>query len=64
VRFQALWLEAHILLDGGDRAGAIRVWRRVALIPGYSRTAQYFVARLARGAAIPAAPAAGSGPRP
>jgi hypothetical protein len=64
-RFQALWLESHILLDGGDRAGAIRVWRKVATIPGYSRTAQYFLARLTRGAAVPAAPAAGTGtPRP
>jgi hypothetical protein len=64
-RFQALWLEAHILLDGGDRAGAIRVWHRVAAIPGYGQTARHFLALLARGGAVPAAPAAAPGiPRP
>jgi hypothetical protein len=46
-RFHALWLEAHILLEAGDRAGAIRVWHRVAAIPGYSQTARYFLLRLA-----------------
>ena len=48
-RFHALWLEAHILLEGGDRAGAIRIWHKVAGIPGYSQTAQYYLAQLARG---------------
>lgn len=61
VRFQALWLEAHILLDGGDRAGALRVWRRVGTMPGYSQTAQHFIDQIARGKTVPAAPAAGSG---
>lgn len=56
-RFHALWLEAHILLKGGDRAGAIRIWHKVAEIPGYSRTAQYFLDRLARGGTVPAPPA-------
>ncbi|MHB8732102.1 MAG: hypothetical protein ACYDAB_09950 [bacterium] len=59
-RFQALWLEAHILLDGGDRAGAIRVWHRVAAIPGYGPTARHFLAQLARGGAVPAPAAAGT----
>ena len=62
-RFHALWLEAHILLDGGDRAGAIRVWRRAARIPGYSRSAQYFLTQLARGGAVPAPAGAGT-PQP
>jgi|GEM_PF-2034400 len=62
-RFQALWLEAHILLDGGDRAGAIRVWQRVAAIPGYGPTARHFLAQLARGGAVPAPAAAGT-PQP
>ncbi|HEV2283667.1 MAG TPA: hypothetical protein VGX75_14885 [bacterium] len=62
-RFQALWLEAHILLDGGDRAGAIRVWKTVGAMPGYGATARYFLARLARGGAVPAPAAAGT-PQP
>ena len=62
-RFQALWLEAHILLDGGDRAGAMRVWKKVSAMPGYSQTARYFLARLARGGAVPAPAAAGT-PQP
>lgn len=63
-RFQALWLEAHILLDGGDRAGAIRVWHKVAGIPGYAQTAQHFLTQLAGGGTVPAAPWAGGEPRP
>lgn len=55
-RFHALWLEAHILLDGGDRAGAIRVWHRASGIPGYGRSAQYFLTQLTRGGPVPAAP--------
>lgn len=62
-RFHALWLEAHILLEAGDRAGAIRVWHRVAAIPGYGRTAEYFIEQVRRGGAVPAAPAAGAGSR-
>ncbi len=63
-RFHAFWLEAHILVEGGDRAGAIRIWHKVAEIPGYSQTAQYFLAQLARGGTVPAAPAAGTGAPP
>lgn len=63
-RFQALWLEAHILLEGGDRAGAIRVWRRVAAMPGYGQTAQHFLEQIARGGLVPAAPPAVGTPPP
>jgi hypothetical protein len=63
-RFDALWLEAHILLDGGDRAGAIRVWRKVAAIPGYGQTARHFLAQMAHGGTVPAAPPAAGTPRP
>jgi hypothetical protein len=62
-RFQALWLEAHILADSGDRAGAIHTWTRVGEIPGYEPTAQYWIARLtppATGGSAPA-PRAGTG---
>lgn len=45
-KFQALWLEAHILQDAGNTAGAIQVWRQVREIPGYERTAQYYITRL------------------
>jgi len=45
-RFQALWLKAHILETAGDRAGAIRAWREVGTIPGYDRTAAFWIARL------------------
>ena len=47
-RFQALWIEAHILADAGDRAGALRVWKMVAEIPGYEPTAQYYIGRLSQ----------------
>jgi hypothetical protein len=46
-RFQALWMEAHIMVEGGDRAGAIRIWHKVARIPGYYQTAQHYLAELA-----------------
>ena len=59
-RFQALWLEAHILAAGGDRAGAIRAWTRVGEIPGYEVTARYYIARLSR----PAPRAGTSGAHP
>lgn len=55
-RYQALWLEAHLLTEGGDRAGAIRVWHQVAQIPGYAQTARYYINRLSQPAA-PAVPA-------
>jgi hypothetical protein len=42
-KFHALWLEAHILLERGDRAGAIRIWHKVAEIPGYGPTAQHYL---------------------
>jgi hypothetical protein len=45
-KFQALWLEAHILASAGDTPGAIRVWRQVGQIPGYERTAEVWIARL------------------
>lgn len=45
-KFQALWLEAHILANAGDTSGAIRVWRQVGQIPGYERTAEIWIARL------------------
>ncbi len=45
-RFQALWLEAHILVSAGDTAGALRAWRQVEQIPGYERTAQIWIARV------------------
>ncbi len=45
-KFQALWLEAHILASAGDTSGAIRVWRQVGQIPGYERTAEVWIARL------------------
>ena len=66
-KFQALWFEAHILADGGDRPGAIRAWTKVAQIPGYEQTARYWIARLSRPAAAGNAPAPGAatgGPRP
>jgi hypothetical protein len=59
-RFQALWTKAHVLQDAGDRAGAIRTWREVGKIPGYDRTAQIYIAKLA--APAPAAPAGGARP--
>jgi hypothetical protein len=59
-RFQALWLEAHILGDGGDRAGAIRAWTRVGDLPGYEETARYWIARLSQ----PARTAGGRRTRP
>ncbi len=52
-KFQALWLEAHILADSGDRAGAIRIWKRVGEIPGYDVTAKYFLDRLSQPAPAP-----------
>lgn len=55
-RFQALWLEAHILTDGGDRAGALRVWRKVGRMPGYDQTARYWIARLSQTATPPSPP--------
>jgi hypothetical protein len=55
-KFHALWLEAHILLERGDRGGAIRVWHKVGQIPGYGPTAQHYLDLLAR---QPAAPARG-----
>jgi tetratricopeptide (TPR) repeat protein len=60
VEFDALWLEAHILQDAGDRAGEARIWHRVAGIPGFARTAEHFLAQLARPTAggRPGAPAA------
>jgi hypothetical protein len=58
-RFQALWLEAHILADGGDRAGAIRAWARVGELPGYESTASYWISRLSQSA--PAGSVAPSG---
>jgi hypothetical protein len=66
-RFQALWLEAHILEDAGDRAGAIRAWQEVARIPGYDRTAADWIAKLstpapASPAPAPATPAAPADP--
>ncbi len=45
-RFQALWLQAHILQDAGNTAGAIQAWRQVGEIPGYERTAKYYITRL------------------
>ena len=45
-RFQAFWLEAHILMSAGDRGGAIRAWRQVGQIPGYEQTAQIWIARV------------------
>ncbi len=45
-RFQALWLVAHVLDSSGDRAGAIRTWRDVGKIPGYERTAAFWIAKL------------------
>lgn len=48
-RFQALWLEAHILTSAGDKAGAVRAWRQVEQIPGYERTAQIWISRLQAG---------------
>ena len=53
-RFQALWLEAHILAEGGDRAGAIRAWKQVGEIPGYDQTAHYWITRLSRTGTAPA----------
>ena len=55
-RYQALWMEAHILVEGGDRAGAIRVWHKVEGIPGYYQTAQHYLALLAHSPARPAQP--------
>jgi hypothetical protein len=66
-KFQALWFEAHILADGGDRAGAIAAWTRVGQIPGYEQSARYWIARLSRPASGGSAPASGAGagrPRP
>lgn len=64
-KFQALWLEAHILGDSGDRAGAIRAWTEVGEIPGYDQTASYWIARLSRPAPATGAPASGTpGGRP
>ncbi|HEV2356018.1 MAG TPA: hypothetical protein VGZ23_00125 [bacterium] len=68
-RFQALWIAAHILADGGDRAGAIRIWKKVSEIPGYDVTARYFLDRLSQPApaAVPServsAPSDGAGSR-
>jgi hypothetical protein len=55
-RFHALWLEARILLDRGDRAGAMRVWHEVAQLPGYGPTARHYLDLLARPGAAPPAP--------
>jgi hypothetical protein len=49
-KFHALWIEAHILLESGDRTGAIRVWHTVARIPGYGPTAQHYLDLMASGA--------------
>ncbi len=48
-RFQALWLEAHILESAGDRAGAIRAWGDVEKIPGYEGTGAHWIAKLQAG---------------
>jgi hypothetical protein len=45
-KFQALWLEAHILMSMGDRAGAIRVWHEIGRIPGYEETATVLMNKL------------------
>ncbi|HLW48974.1 MAG TPA: hypothetical protein VKW09_14570 [bacterium] len=52
-KFHALWLEAHILLERGDRAGAARIWHKVAEIPGYGPTAQHFLNLMAHPRATP-----------
>ncbi len=44
-RFQALWLEAHILESAGDVRGAILVWQQVGQIPGYEETAKIYISR-------------------
>ncbi len=45
-RFQALWLEAHILQSAGDVRGAIHAWREVGQIPGYEETSRIWIGRL------------------
>jgi hypothetical protein len=52
-KFHALWLEAHILVEHGDRAGAARIWRKVAEIPGYGPTARHYLNLLAHGQTSP-----------
>lgn len=55
-KFHALWIEAHILLDAGDRAGALRIWHRVGQIPGYGPTAQYYLNLIAGQQGAPVRP--------
>ncbi len=45
-RFRALWLQAHIRMSMGDRAGALRTWQELGRIPGYERTATILIDRL------------------
>jgi hypothetical protein len=62
-KFHALWIEAHIMLDGGDRAGAIRIWRRVGEIPGYGPTMRFYLNQMTHDQGTPAgAGGPGSGP--
>jgi tetratricopeptide (TPR) repeat protein len=53
-RFQALWLDAHILMTAGDTAGAIRAWRAVGEIPGYAETARIWIKRVQESSTKPA----------
>jgi hypothetical protein len=59
-KFHALWIEAHILLDGGDRAGAIRIWHRVGEIPGYGPTMRYYLKQIEHGQSAAGNPDGGS----
>lgn len=52
-RFQALWLVAHIQESAGDRAGAIRTYRELGKIPGYERSAEFWIAKLSPPAGAP-----------
>jgi len=45
-RFQALWLEAHVRMTVGDRAGAVQAWREIGRIPGYEQGAATWIARI------------------
>lgn len=45
-KFQALWLEAHILMTAGDTNGAIQAWRAVGQIPGYEETGKIWIRRV------------------
>jgi hypothetical protein len=59
-QFHALWLEAKILLEQGDRAGAIRVYHKIGEIPGYGPTAKHYLELLASQDGSVPSPASGA----